>query len=410
MRSAINRLHPDVRSWLNRTICALALVALSSCGGGGLTAINLPGTGGTGIVGPSSVTAMGPLNGFGSVIVNGIKFDESGADVRIDDLVGDSGSLRLGMTAKVIGSLAATTPSASPTASAVGVANSIEIWSAAQGLASNIQLPSTVTVAGMTLVVDAGTVFFGVDSLAGLSTDSVVKVWGLPSSVDYSQWTITRLEVLKPTLNTVSTGKVVAHGRDWILNGMTLANAPDGLVDGQLIRVQGTLSGTTDVVLTVTKATVLAEAGSTSLSTGYAATQGIVSSILSTQPGSSSQVTRLTLGASVVDISKATVLPAGTLITEGMRLQVHGEWNAGTLVASQVKFISEQDLKAVDVEGVIEAKAGNDNMTVRGQRFDASSFAATQEELLGQLRVGVRVRFVGVKTGTSVLVSSIEIK
>ncbi|NJM44648.1 MAG: hypothetical protein HC858_13050, partial [Brachymonas sp.] len=113
---------------------------------------------------------------------------------------------------------------------------------------------------------------------------------------------------------------------------------------------------------------------------------------------------------SVVDISNATILPAGTAIIQGMRLQVQGEWIAGILVASQVKFISEQELKAVDVEGVIEAIRGYQTVFVRGQRFDVSSFTTTQEELLSLLRVGVRVRFVGVKTGTSVLVSSIEIK
>ena len=407
MSFSTHHLHQDFRALLGHAFCALALLALGSCGGGGLTAINLPGTGGTGIVGPTSVTAMGPLNGFGSVIVNGIKFDESGADVRIDDLVGDAGSLRLGMTAKVIGSLAAITPSVSPTASTLGVANSIEIWSVAQGIVQNIQLPNTVTVAGLNLIVDAGTVFIDAESLASLNANSVVKVWGLPSSVDFTQWTITRLEVLKPTIDTVSTGKVVLRGSDWILNGMTLASAPGGLVDGQLIRVEGTLSGTTNIVLTVTKTTLLAEAGSTLLSTGYAETQGIVSSIL---PGSPSQVTRLTLGASVVDISKATILPAGTLITQGMRLQVQGEWNAGTLVASQVKFIFEQDLKAVDVEGVIEAKTGNDNITVRGQRFDVTGLIPTQETLIGFLRPNTRVRFIGVKQDNIVVVTSFEIK
>ncbi|NJM43752.1 MAG: hypothetical protein HC858_06785, partial [Brachymonas sp.] len=267
--------------------CTLAVFALGSCGGGGSTVAGLPGTGGTGS--PINITAMGPVNGFGSVIVNGIHFDDSAANVRMDDVVVDSASLRLGMTTKVIGSLAATSPSASSTTTTLGVANSIEIWSVAQGIVQNIQLPNTVTVAGLNLVVDAGTVFIDAESLASLNVNSVIKVWGLPSSVDFTQWTITRLEVLKAPQITVSTGKVVMRGGQLLLNGMTLVNAPEGLVDGQLIRVEGTLSGTIDSVLTATKTTVLAEAGSTLLSTGYAETQGIVSSIISTQPGSPSQ-------------------------------------------------------------------------------------------------------------------------
>lgn len=386
----------------SQAVCGLAFILLSSCGGGTITAF-LPGTGGTGIVGPTSVTAMGPVRGFGSVIVNGIRFEDSGADVRLDDLPGDPGALRLGMTAKVLGTLATTTSSVSPTAITSGAANSIEIWSAAQGVVSNIQLPGTITVAGMTLVVDAGTVFVGVESLAGLRSDSVVKVWGLPSSVDFTQWTVTRLELLKPTLETVSTGKAILSRGQWTLNGLTLANVPDGLVDGQLVRVLGTLSGTGPVVLTATKTTLLAEAGSTLASTGYAESQGIVSSI---------SATRLTLGASVVDITSASVLPAGTTITQGMRIQVQGEWSSGVLLASQVKIITEQELKTVDVEGVIEAMAGIGNITVRGQRFDATGLAIipAYELALDGLRAGMRVRIVGVKKDNLVVASSIERK
>ncbi len=396
--------HKQALGWIvSHTLCWVALLALSSCGGGFTTA-SLPGTGGTGI------TASGPVNGFGSVIVNGTRYDDSVAQVQIDGVVESSSALSLGMTAKVIGTQLTVPISATPTISNQGTATSIELWSVAQGLAKEIQLPNTIRLAGMSFVVNAGTVFAGVGSLADLRSDSVIKVWGLPASVDYSQWIVTRLELLKAPQNTVSTGKVSVRGSKLALNGMTLANAPSGLVDGQLVRVMGTITEAAEVTLTVVQATLLAEAGSTSASTGYAEVQGVVSSILATRPGSPDRVTRLTLGATVVDVSGVDLIPAGATITVGMRLEVQGQWSAGTLVASQVKAISDQELKLVDVEGVIEAMAGIGNITVRGQRFDARSLSSAFEIVLDGLRPGMRVRIVGVKKDSLVVATSIERK
>jgi hypothetical protein len=48
-------------------------------GGGGATqTAGAPGTGGTGI------SVLGPISGFGSVIINGVHYDESGARITID--------------------------------------------------------------------------------------------------------------------------------------------------------------------------------------------------------------------------------------------------------------------------------------------------------------------------------------
>ena len=82
-----------------RSLLALVLVAAVAVGcggGGGSTSVAGVGSGGTG-----SFTS-GPITGFGSIIVNGIRFDESAASasgsIKDDDgVVGSSGSLKLGM-------------------------------------------------------------------------------------------------------------------------------------------------------------------------------------------------------------------------------------------------------------------------------------------------------------------------
>ncbi len=386
---------------VRHAVCLIVLSALSSCGGGDTTSASLPGTGGTGI------TASGPISGFGSVVVNGIRFDDGAAQVRSDGDVTGSGALRLGMTAKVLGFQSSAVAGSSPTTRPAGTATSIELWSVAQGGIKGVQLPNTVTVAGLTLVVDTGTVFEGAESLASLKSDEVIKVWGQPSRADFTQWSVSRLEVLKAPQNTITTGKVSLRAGKWILNGMTLANAPDGLTEGQLIRVRGALSGITEITLTAIQTTLLAEAGSTTPSTGYTELQGIVSSILSTSTVAPNRVMRLNLGASVVEMSNANVLPSGISITEGMRLQVQGEWSNGVLVARQVKIISEQQQREVEVEGAVESVIGVSNFTVRGQRFDASAIATEPQATL--LIVGARVKISGLKKGTFVIATRLEI-
>jgi len=77
------------------------VIALAACGEGGV--VN-PGSGGTGN-NQTDTTAIGPIDGFGSIIVNGVRFDESVAivtDERGRKLTREE--LRLGLMLRVSGS------------------------------------------------------------------------------------------------------------------------------------------------------------------------------------------------------------------------------------------------------------------------------------------------------------------
>ena len=80
---------------LPNAVAALSCLALlSACGsssGGGI--------GGTGIV-------IGTIDGFGSVVVNGIEFEASVAEIVIDDTPATEGDLREGMVVTVEGEIA----------------------------------------------------------------------------------------------------------------------------------------------------------------------------------------------------------------------------------------------------------------------------------------------------------------
>src|SRR3954469_11593651 len=69
--------------------------ALVACGGGGSASGDASGAGATSF-------ASGPISGFGSGIVNGVRFDDTKAKVSDDDgQAHDRGELRLGMVVEV---------------------------------------------------------------------------------------------------------------------------------------------------------------------------------------------------------------------------------------------------------------------------------------------------------------------
>jgi Domain of unknown function (DUF5666) len=256
-------------------------------------------------------------------------------------------------------------------------------------------------------VTDAGTVLDGVMSVNDLTSQSVVKVWGQPTTSDFNQWSVTRLQVLGAAADTVSTGKVVLNGTTPTLHGFVLANSPVKLWDGMLVRAVGTLSSSpTGSTLTVSRVSALPAATS-----GYAEVQGVVTSVvLGTGTTTISTVTRLNIGTIVVDISNATLSPAGANIAQGSRIEVEGTWNAGVLAATKAEVKSTAQIQEVEMEGKIEQFTSVSNFIVRGQRCDASGLTKVGNGTLGSLAVGKRVELHGVKNGDVVKVTELEIK
>ena len=87
--------------WLESThrACVAALLALSTLAGCGAGDPQMVRTGGTGAPKSTSVT-VGVIEGLGSIVVNGIRYDETGARVTIDGVPDRPVSeLRLGMVA-----------------------------------------------------------------------------------------------------------------------------------------------------------------------------------------------------------------------------------------------------------------------------------------------------------------------
>lgn len=146
--------------------CVLALLA--ACGGGGGDATDPPVAAGT------SYTA-GAITGFGSVIVNGVRFDDSGAEIEDED-GGRHGAddLKLGAQVEVIAS-------SIDRAAGTGVATLIRFGSEIKGPVEAVDMAAgRLTVLGQAVIVTPRTVFDDrlAGGLAGVAVDALVEVHG----------------------------------------------------------------------------------------------------------------------------------------------------------------------------------------------------------------------------------------
>lgn len=145
----------------------LLLASLSfSCGTGNSGEQTASGgIGGTGI-------SQGPITAFGSIFVNGVKFETGEAIVTIDDLPGSDTELKLGMFVTVKGSIDAD--------GITGTALTIDFEADIEGPIDGIDLLSnSLVVMNQTVIVDMFTKFENAGSLADLRENDMVEVSGL---------------------------------------------------------------------------------------------------------------------------------------------------------------------------------------------------------------------------------------
>lgn len=364
------------RNWV-----VLAAATLAGCGGGTNVA-GLPGTGGTGIF------AQGTIAGFGSVIVNGVKFTDTAATVTIDGAVARPADLRLGMVAEVTGQRGAS--------AVLGIASQIDVWSIAQGQVEQLQTGQFV-VAGMTIETGAATVYDGIGSTAALVAGQPVTVWGLQA--DGGRWRATRIALLPSAPGqVVSSGVVTVRSGQRSVNDMPLLGTmADSMTAGQLVRLQGVLSNTG---LQLTQSSAL-ELPSGTLAQHELEIEGVVTAVQS--------ATRFVLGNVEVDASAVSASPL-LPVSPGQRIEVHGVLQGELLKASSLELETDQTLQQAEIEAVVEQFTSRANFVVRGQRCDASSpsVMVTKGDI-NDLRLGVEVKVDGRLVGDVLLVSTIEI-
>jgi hypothetical protein len=142
---------------------AAAVFALSACGGGG-------GGGSTPVATSAPVVSAGTMV-KGSVIVNGVRFEDTAANIHPDDTgkVFSPSTLKDGMTVKVRGEI--------NDDRVTGRALEIEVENEVRGTIT-AKGTDSLTVLGQTVFVDGGTVFANVANFAALAVGQAVEVHG----------------------------------------------------------------------------------------------------------------------------------------------------------------------------------------------------------------------------------------
>lgn len=323
-----------------------ALFVLSACGGGGGDGAT---TGSTATpASTATVYAAGPITGFGSVIVNGVRFDDSAASISDDD--GNQlaeAQLRLGMQVECEGG-----PGSDD---AHGVARAIHVHAALLGPVSAVDATAgTLTVLGQTVTVDAQTAFDSAlaNGLASVASGAVVQVHGQFDTTSQS-YLASRIELaaganhyrIRGTITAFdATAKTLAIGPTAI-DFSTTTNVPTDLAVGKLVVVRLA----TTPVGAVWTATAVADGQRLMQDHEQAHLRGVISAFTS--------ATQFSVDGNPVDASNA-VFPDGEAgVVLGATVEVQGQLVNGTVVARQVEVEDEHehDGSRVELHGTISA-------------------------------------------------------
>jgi hypothetical protein len=390
-------IHTAIR---NSIAAAATLLLAVSCGGGGG---DMPP--------PSQAFTQGTINGFGSIIVNGIRFDDSSAQVSDDDGQPHArNELKLGMTVEVDSTKIdrGTNPAK---------ANSVRFGAAIVGPVSAISggtTPKTLTVLDQIVEISSTTVFD--NSLAnGFASINVGDVLAIHALLDTAtgHYLAKRIEPkpgatvfkLRGIVANLDTGaKTLMIGGALIdFSGVPAASLPANLANGLRVRVQ--LQTTKNASNQWVAISIRAEQQKME-DRDEAEVEGTITAFTST--------TSFSVNGLPVDASKAA-FPDGTAgIVLGASVEVEGAIVNGVLVASKVELEDRhrnEDRNRNELHGPISnLDTTAKTFVVRGVTVHYSATTVFKDGVEADLANGKDVEVKGTLSadGTSVEAASIE--
>lgn len=341
---------------------------------------------------------VGPISGFGSVIVNGIRFDTTTATILVDGQNGTEADLAVGQIVAIAGQL--------DTDGTTGTAEVVVFEDNVEGPIQSIDLvTSTLVVLGQTVFVDEDTSFSSdiePSSLEGLMVGDVVEVSGFVDALGVIF--ATRVDRRPPGGELEVTGTVTALDEANLLfnlgnlvvdySSAMLEGFPGGQpVEGDLVEAKGVDIGANGELLALTvelkDSEIPGEAGD------EGEVQGIVTRFVS--------LTDFDVAGQAVTTDAQTIYEDGvaTDIALGVRVEVEGEFDGnGVLVADKINIkleVSarvEAPVEAVDTDGgsltLLSIQVSTDSLT----RFEDKSQAELTPFGLGDISIDdfVKVR------------------
>lgn len=323
-------------------------MALAGCGGGGGDGGGVASVGGGG----TGSLSVGPISGIGSIICNGVRFEDSLARVLDDDgALHDRKELKLGMMVRVKGK-----PN-SRKADKTDAADEISFGSELLGPIDSIQnaqtIAATLVVLGQTVQITATTVFEEGLTLTGplpMAVGNIVEVHGFVDPVN-NHLVATRIErklladvkafKLQGRISTLSATTfqigtlIISFASAGISAGLTLAN-------DLLVRVQ--MASTTTTTGTRTAVRIRKVEAETE-DRDEAEAKGTITDFTSTA--------KFSVNGLQIDASGVTV-PAN--LKKGDRVEVEGRLVKGVLVAKKVGLEDEKDPFKFELHGTVSGK------------------------------------------------------
>lgn len=354
-----------LRHCMAGAVIAAAGLLVAACGGGGSDPEASAGPTDEALV----AWADGPISGLGSIIVNGVRYDDSAARIESDD----DGSLREASALKV-GMMVEIRSSKVDDSTGRAKASSIRFGSEIVGpIASVDATASQIVVLDQIIDIKSTTVFD--DSLGGglgaLTVGTVVEVHALRDAAT-GRYTATRIED-KPAATSYRLRGVVSQldtaTKTFSLGAarVSYANASEvsaGLADGQRIRVTLQAAKVDGAWLAITVRSGVKRVDDSSDGRMHGTVTAFTTS-------SDFEVNGLR-----VDASAAEFKPNASTVALGVYVRVRGTVTNGVLVAREVKVdgrSSDDSMSDVEIHGsVVGLDTGAQTFMVRDVKVDYS--------------------------------------
>jgi len=389
-----------------RILIAIWLSALLYACGGSSGDDTVAGIGGTGIT-------QGRITGFGSIFVNGTKFDTNMSQFDVDgNTSANEANLSVGMVVKITGSV----DSNGLTGTADQVVYDDEIQGPIATITAAVDGKRTATVFNKTIVIDETTTNFDDSNFAGLSMNDIIEVSGFDATATTINATFikkigtypakTEIE-LKGTISNFSVNSFELAGAIVTTDGDTEIKVPGGsLSNGLFVEVKGDLTSLT---------TILAEEielEEDDFKDGEdVSLQGVISQF--------TDISDFIVSGQQVNASNASLSPASATLADGINVEVEGEIVNGVLIAEEVELREgEVEIKAfvqsVDVTnkqfnyGFLPAVIGAITITTDNQTSFEDEVGGASNFSLDQIMPGYFVKIEGIDTGTEIIANQVK--
>lgn len=386
--------------FLTTTSFACVLVA---CGGGGSSTYNSSSSAATGTT--SSIVTYGAITGFGSVFVNGVRFDVSSAQVSDNSQSATADDLKVGQMVRL--------EAEDRHDGGLPHALHIERDSAVEGVVTAVDSTAgTITLLGQVVIVDSSTMFdnrITPASLAGITVGMSIEVDGFIAADGSIH--ATRVEPNKVATDNEVTGTIASLDttlKTFKIGALTVSYATatmkdfptTGPANGDLVEAKGNaLDSSGQLVATVVARKHFDD--NTMREADEVEFEGLVTRFVST--------TDFDVNEKAVTTTSSTRYEGGTSgsLALNAKVEVEGKMNSsGVLVADKISFHQEADVRIDGNVDSIDTTAGT--LKILGITVKVSTTTSFDDQgsshdhfiALSKLVVGDHVQIRGVVDAT----------